>query len=79
MVRMAVDPDLLAPVDRRRGGERFEDRRDELATSALETLSEIGYARTSLREIAHHASFSHGVLHYYFRDKVELIVHSVRL
>ena len=37
-----------------------------------------GYARTSLREIAQNSEFSHGVVHYYFKSKAELIVHCVR-
>jgi AcrR family transcriptional regulator len=53
-------------------------RRSELAAAALKTLSELGYARTSLREIAQNSEFSHGVLHYYFRDKVDLITYCVR-
>ena len=53
-------------------------RRLELAESALKTLGELGYARTSLREIANNSEFSHGVVHYYFRDKVELISYCVR-
>ncbi|MFD9735979.1 TetR/AcrR family transcriptional regulator [Umezawaea sp. NPDC059074] len=67
-------------VDRvsRRQVDKFEERRRELADAALQTLSELGYARTSLREIAQNSSFSHGVLHYYFRDKVELITYCVR-
>jgi len=44
----------------------------------MKTLSELGYARTSLREIAQNSEFSHGVLHYYFTDKVDLITHCVR-
>jgi TetR/AcrR family transcriptional regulator, transcriptional repressor of bet genes len=59
--------------------ERFEERRNQLAQSALETLGELGYARTSLREIAQNSEFTHGVVHYYFADKVELITHCVRL
>src|SRR3978361_2143832 len=58
--------------------DKFEERSRELADAALQTLSELGYARTSLREIAQNTSFSHGVLHYYFRDKVELITYCVR-
>jgi AcrR family transcriptional regulator len=67
-------------VDRisRRQVDKFADRRAQLAESALLTLSELGYARTSLREIAQNSEFSHGVLHYYFRDKVDLITHCVR-
>ncbi|MBO4254224.1 TetR/AcrR family transcriptional regulator [Streptomyces griseorubiginosus] len=62
----------------RRQVDKFAERRAQLATSALRTLSELGYARTSLREIAQNSEFSHGVLHYYFRDKVELITYCVR-
>jgi AcrR family transcriptional regulator len=62
----------------RRMVDKFAARRDELATAALQTLAELGYARTSLREIAQNSEFSHGVLHYYFTDKVDLITHCVR-
>ena len=62
----------------RRQVDKFAQRRAQLAESALLTLSELGYARTSLREIAQNSEFSHGVLHYYFRDKVDLITHCVR-
>lgn len=62
----------------RRQVDKFEERRRELADAALHTLSTLGYARTSLREIAQNSSFSHGVLHYYFRDKVDLIMYCVR-
>lgn len=64
-------------ISRRQVG-KFAQRRSELAASALLTLSELGYARTSLREIAQNSEFSHGVLHYYFRDKVDLITFCVR-
>ena len=62
----------------RRPADKFEDRRRELATAALQTLGELGYARTSLREIAQNSPYSHGVVHYYFADKVELITYCVR-
>ena len=58
--------------------DKHEARRRELADSALLTLGELGYARASLREIANNSEFSHGVVHYYFRDKLELIVFCVR-
>ncbi len=60
------------------GINKFERRRGQLALSALTTLSELGYARTSLRDIARNSDFSHGILHYYFRDKVDLITYCVR-
>jgi AcrR family transcriptional regulator len=59
--------------------ERFEERRTQLAQSALATLGELGYARTSLRDIAQNSAFTHGVVHYYFHDKDELITVCVRL
>jgi AcrR family transcriptional regulator len=62
----------------RRPVDKFGERRAELAEAALQTLSELGYARTSVREIAQNSAFSHGVLHYYFTDKVDLILCSVR-
>ena len=58
----------------RPGGDRFAQRRRELADATIQTLSELGYARTSLREIAQNSAFSHGVLHYYFADKVDLML-----
>jgi len=58
--------------------DKFEARRTELAAAALQTLGELGYARTSLREIAQNSPYSHGVVHYYFADKAELIAYCVR-
>jgi TetR/AcrR family transcriptional repressor of bet genes len=63
---------------RRAPADKFDARRNELAEAALRTLGEIGYARTSLREVANNSPFSHGVVHYYFADKLELIIYSVR-
>ncbi|MET9629696.1 TetR/AcrR family transcriptional regulator [Lentzea sp. NPDC006480] len=62
----------------RRQVDKFDARRTELAVATLHTLAELGYARTSLREIAQNSEFSHGVLHYYFTDKRDLIVEAVR-
>lgn len=58
--------------------EKLGARRVELAEATLETLAELGYARTSLREIANNSQFTHGVLHYYFNDKIDLICCAVR-
>jgi AcrR family transcriptional regulator len=62
----------------RRQVDKFAERRDQLAAAALQTLAEQGYANTSLRDIAQRSEFSHGVLHYYFADKFELIMYCVR-
>lgn len=58
--------------------EKVGARRLELAQATLSTLAELGYARTSLREIALNSEFTHGVLHYYFNDKIDLICCGVR-
>jgi AcrR family transcriptional regulator len=64
--------------NRTRPVDKYDERRNQLAESALATLGELGYAKTSLREIANNSEFTHGVVHYYFRDKFELIVYCVR-
>jgi len=67
-----------AKVTRRSPVDKFDERRNQLAESALRTLGELGYARASLREIANNSEFSHGVVHYYFSDKLDLIIYCVR-
>jgi AcrR family transcriptional regulator len=74
---------MVAPTNTSRRGpirpvDKFDARRDQLAESALKTLGDLGYARTTLREIANNSTFSHGVVHYYFQDKLELVIYSVR-
>ncbi len=72
-------PSAEAPRPARVSGiDKIERRRVALAESALKTLGELGYARTSLREIANNSEFTHGVVHYYFRDKIHLISYCVR-
>ena len=69
----------MSPTTARRSREeRYDERRAQLAESALTTLGELGYARTSLREIAHNSEFTHGVVHYYFASKIDLITYCVR-
>jgi AcrR family transcriptional regulator len=53
-------------------------RKDELADSAIAALTQLGYARTSLRDIAELSGVAVGTLHYYFEDKVDLITYCVR-
>jgi AcrR family transcriptional regulator len=60
-------------------GGKHAARKRELAEAALDTLAEFGFARTNLRDIAKASGASLGVLHYYFRDKVDLITYCVAL
>ena len=53
-------------------------KKDELADSAIAALKQLGYARTSLRDIAELSGVAVGTLHYYFDDKVDLIAYCVR-
>ncbi|WP_345751551.1 TetR/AcrR family transcriptional regulator [Microbacterium rhizophilus] len=57
--------------------DKFAARRSELADAALSAIADGGFARTGLRDIAARVGLSHGVLHYYFRDKDDLIAHAV--
>lgn len=68
----------VARRQERAGINKFDERRVELADAALQTLAELGFARASLREIAQNSEFSHGVFHYYFVDKVDLICCAVK-
>ena len=78
MTMAAVPSAPTAARVRRSPVDRYDQRREQLAESALKTLGELGYARTSLRDIATNSPFSHGVLHYYFADKLDLIDYCVR-
>jgi len=55
-----------------------EERRNELADFAIESLAAKGYARTSLRDIAKLSGMSLGRMHYYFESKADLIQYCVR-
>lgn len=58
--------------------DKYEMRRVELAEAGLKTLGELGYAKTSMRDIAEKSDFTHAVLHYYFADKTDLICYSIK-
>ncbi|MFC4261153.1 TetR/AcrR family transcriptional regulator [Marinobacter lacisalsi] len=63
---------------RKRSKQRVETK-NELASHAIIALSELGYARTGLRDIATLSGRSVGALTYYFDDKIDLISYCVRL
>ena len=62
----------------KRSGKRADKKR-ELARHTISTLGQLGYARTSLRDIAEQSGVSVGVLHYYFQDKFDLISYCVQV
>lgn len=57
--------------------DRRDARKQQLAASAISALQERGYANTTLRDVAKKSHMSLGMLHYYFKDKDELLVHCV--
>ncbi|WP_226782791.1 TetR/AcrR family transcriptional regulator [Oceaniglobus trochenteri] len=62
----------------RKRSEKRSKRKDELGTAAINALKQLGYARTSLRDIAELSGVAVGMLHYYFDDKTDLIKFCVR-
>lgn len=48
-------------------------RRAQILDCAIEALAEVGYARTSVGEIARRAGISKGVVTYHFPDKADLL------
>jgi AcrR family transcriptional regulator len=70
---------MTTPAERasRARVDKFGLRRRMLAETALTTIAERGFARTGLREIAQNSDLSHGVLHYYFEGKDDLVAEAV--
>ncbi len=52
-------------------------RRTEIIEAFFRTISEKGFARATIREIADRAGCNHGLLHHYFEDKQAIIHASV--
>lgn len=63
----------------RRKAAKRESKKTEIAVSTLDALKRLGYANTTMRDIAAHSGMSLGSLTYYFTDKAELITYCVRL
>lgn len=71
-------PTKLKARAERKSAKRDEKKR-QIARSAIEALKELGYANTSLRDIADKSDMSLGMLHYYFEDRSELIIYCVSI
>jgi AcrR family transcriptional regulator len=54
-----------------------DEKKRAIAQSAIEVLKHLGYANTSLRDIAANSGLSLGMLHYYFQDRSDLIIYCV--
>jgi len=51
-----------------------EERRQQIVTGLLKVMSERGYERASVSEIAKAAGLSPGLVHYHFSDKQEILL-----
>ena len=60
-----------------RKSRKREEKRRQIAASAIEALTQLGYANTSMRDIASVSDMSLGMLSYYFGDKSDLIIYCV--
>lgn len=56
-----------------------DQKKRQIADSAIQALKELGYANTSLRDIAEKSDLSLGMLHYYFEDRTDLIIYCVSI
>ena len=73
-------PDPATKLEERanRKATKREAKKAEIAVSTLDALKQLGYANTTLRDIAAQSGMSLGSLTYYFTDKAELITYCVR-
>jgi AcrR family transcriptional regulator len=56
---------------------RREEKVNKIMQATLEVLSRSGYENTTINEIADTAKISRGLLHYYFKDKEDLVAQSL--
>lgn len=68
---------LKARADRKNA--KRDSKKRQIAESAILALKELGYANTSLRDIAEKSDMSLGMLHYYFEDRTDLIIYCVSI
>ncbi|WP_415280880.1 TetR/AcrR family transcriptional regulator [Candidatus Nitrososphaera sp. FF02] len=57
--------------------ESREDKVDRILTATLSELSKKGYESTTINDIADSAKISRGLLHYYFKDKEDLVAQAL--
>ena len=53
-------------------------RRDEIESAAMRSILKHGFPECSLRTVAKEAGLPLSILHYYYRDKNELMAHAAR-
>ncbi|HXA27339.1 MAG TPA: TetR/AcrR family transcriptional regulator [Candidatus Angelobacter sp.] len=61
------------PLPHPSGPSRADERRDQILAAVLRCLGEGGFDAVSMRAVAHGAAVPLGSLHYYFRNKEEMV------
>lgn len=56
---------------------RSKDKVNKILLAALDVLSKKGYENTTINDIADTAKISRGLLHYYFKDKEDLVAQAL--
>jgi AcrR family transcriptional regulator len=64
---------MVAEAPTRRERQRAE-RRQRLVQAALASFAQLGYAQTSVRDIAERADLGHGTFYLYFKSKDDLLL-----
>lgn len=69
---------MIGLADKEQGKSFIADaRRTQIINAAITTLDEIGYVRASLSQIAKRAKISTGLISYHFKDKEDLMNHTL--
>lgn len=61
------------------GDARFDARRKQIVDGLMKCMQTKPYQKISIKEIAQAAGLSHGLLHYYFSSKDEILYELVRV
>jgi transcriptional repressor BetI len=56
-----------------------EVQRARLAEATLETMKEVGFARTTVQRVSERAGLAPGLVHHYFATKAEMVESAIRL
>ncbi len=59
------------------GPKKSGEKIDNILSAALRVLSKNGYEQTTINDIADEAKISRGLLHYYFKDKEDLVARAL--
>ena len=54
-------------------------RRARLAEATLETMKEVGFARTTVQRVSERAGLAQGLVHHYFATKADMVEAAIRL